>query len=357
LGQLPARALEQRLCDLFAYRRAVLFGRARSGMVAVLQVLSMAGKPVLFPSNICPAVLAAIAAAGGEPVSVSVSTDSGLVASAAFMREMACATMAGVVMPTHLYGLWRSYDDLPGNGWFVLENDTLCAATARNGRRTAIGDALLVSFNQTKTIEAGGGGAILTDDPAFAAALEDVARSWPPLSTYDQAVEDNVMLARRCLRSLRRGELGERLFDLDVAGASRSFSDEARGQIAEALDRFPQVIARKWKRVEMWDAALAGLCDELLSPEAELAVPWRLTKRLRRPELRDPLVARPRADGFDAETNYPQLAREFPSMLPRQQDAEHWANCVINLWLTDDYDRARIDAVGAAAADVFAAAA
>ena len=262
-----------------------------------------------------------------------------------------------MVMPAHLYGLWRPYGDLRGKGWFVLENDTLCAAVATDGRRKAIGDALLCSFNHTKTIEAGVGGVALTDDHALANELERVARLWPVTSANDLAVEDALMAARRHLRSLGRAELGERLFDLDIAGASRRVSNEAQVRISAALERYPQMVARKWKRVEMWNAALTGLRDELLAPAAELAVPWRLTKRIRRPEMRDALVARLRAAGFDVGTNYPPLARDFPSFLPWQEDAEGWARSVINLWLTDNYDGARIAAAAEIAADFFASAA
>lgn len=317
----------------------------------------MAGRPVLFPSNVCPAVLAAVAAASADPVPVPVSPVSGLAASSTFIQAIARASASGAVMPTHLYGLWSPYDSLRDKGWFVLENDTLCVAAVRDGSRKAVGDALLVSFNHLKTIDAGVGGAVLTDDRAFADELTRIARSWPGLSRQDLAVEDNLMLARRHLRSLGRGELGEHLFDLDVGSAPRSLPDDFRHMVAEALDIFPQVVANRWKRLEMWDAALASLSEELVSPEAELVVPWRLTLRVRRTELRDALVARLRAAGFDAGTNYPPLARDFPSMLPGQDDAERWGNSVLNLWLTDVYDEARIRAAAAVISDFFETAA
>jgi len=79
----------------------------------------------------------------------------------------------------------------------------------------------------------------------------------------------------------------------------------------------PRVIARKWKRVEKRDAALSGLGDERFFPEAELTLPRRMAKRLRRLELQGGLVARLRADGFGVGTNHPPLARGFPSLLRR----------------------------------------
>ena len=134
------------------------------------------------------------------------------------------------------------------------------------------------------------------------------------------------MLARRHLRALGRAALGEALFELDVAATQRCFSTDVRPHIAAALDAFPETIREKWTRVEAWERGLAGLDAELLAPEAELAVPWRLTKRLRRPELRDALVARLRAEGFDAGVNYPSLSRDFPSMTPLERDGMDWTN-------------------------------
>ncbi len=332
-----------RLCELFGFERAVFFGHGRAGLTAVLQALGMADKPLLFGSNVCPAVLAAAVAARCRPVSVEVSPLTGLPTPSAFLQAMKSEPCPGVVMPAHLYGFWESYQELRDKGWFVLENDTLCAARAKGLQRRAIGDALLVSFNQTKTIEAGIGGVILTNDLGLARSLQAIAGSWPEVSESDDRVEYELILVRRHLRSLGRGALGEQLLDLDVARVKRKLPAQACLAISEALDRYEVVIAEKWARVDIWERALSPLSGHLLSPDAELAIPWRLTRRLGQPELRDPLLAALRSAGFDAGSNYPPLARDFPNMLPRQRDAERWGDAVLNLWLTSDYDKERIE--------------
>ena len=84
----------------------------------------------------------------------------------------------------------------------------------------------------------------------------------------------------------------------------------------------------------------------LPAPDAPLAVPWRLIRRLARPAARDPLVARLRAAGFDAGTNFPPLAQSFPALLGEQAhpDADEWGAAVLNLWLGETYDAARVAA-------------
>ena len=54
-----------------------------------------------------------------------------------------------------------------------------------------------------------------------------------------------------------------------------------------------------------------------------------------------------RGSGIDAGANFPPLAQSYPTFITAQKDAEMWGRCVINLWLTEDYDAARIRAAAA----------
>ena len=64
---------------------------------------------------------------------------------------------AGLVMPTHLYGQLADYgrtqEYAARNGWFLLENDTLCAARVTSRHQAAFGQALLTSFGYAKTFK------------------------------------------------------------------------------------------------------------------------------------------------------------------------------------------------------------
>jgi hypothetical protein len=223
----------------------------------------------------------------------------------------------------------------------------------QNGRRRAIGDALLVSFNYVKNIEAGIGGAVLADDPVFVAELTRLAASWPPVSANDEAFEEHLTLARRHLRAVGRGHLAEQLLEMDAAHTRHSLPENGRERISKAMDEAPAAIARRWERALLWEEVLAPFSEDLLAPAAELSAPWRLTRFLRRPEWRDPLVARLRMGGFDVGTNFPPLAQSFPILLPRQPDAERWGQSVINLWLSDDYSAARISAAASVVESFF----
>ncbi|MGE5504992.1 MAG: DegT/DnrJ/EryC1/StrS family aminotransferase [Actinomycetota bacterium] len=340
---------EVRLAELFGYRHVVLFGRARAGLVAVLESVAGPGAPLVMPSNLCPAVLAAAVAAGVRPRLAPVSPASGLAEDDRLCAAMAAAGGAGVVMPTHLYGLLAEYPETrrtaARDGWFVLENDTLCAAAVADGRRRAFGDALLVSFNHVKTIEAGFGGAVLTDDDRLAADLAARAARWPVLAPADEAVEADLTLARRHLRALGRGAIGEQLLDIDAAHCRHAFPESRRPALDAALEAFPAAIQARRRRVEWWGQALAGL-DGLAAVPVPLSMPWRLVLCAASPALRDRLVVALRQAGFDAGTNFPPLAADFPALLAGQghRDADEWGRRVINLWLTEAYDASRINA-------------
>jgi dTDP-4-amino-4,6-dideoxygalactose transaminase len=344
---------EERLSRLFGFANVVLFGRARGGLAALTEILAAtAGMPVLIPSNVCPAVPAALLAAGASARLVPVSNETGLVPDERFAAAMEEEGRRGVVMPAHLYGLLGEYAGTKKaalrSGWFVLENDT-CAVTSANctGRRTT-GDALLVSFGIPKTIEAGVGGAVLTDDAALARELAARVASWPPIGDAAEEVESHIRLTRRHLRALGRPELAEPLLTIEAAHTRYSLPESMRARVDAALDRLPGTLERRWERVQLWQGVLAPFTDQILVPPQEVSVPWRLVRRLRHADQRDSMVAALRQAGFDVGTNFPPLAGEFPLLFGGQNhpDAEEWGRTVINLWLTDDYDSARITAAG-----------
>ena len=179
---------------------------------------------------------------------------------------------------------------------------------------------------------------------ALATALARIAANWRPVTAADRQQEEHLMLVRRHLRALGRLPLSEALIDLDLAMTSLTMDPQRRPAIEAAMVRTPKILAAKMDRLDLWMEMLAPLGAAFLPMALKVAVPWRLTLALRDAAQTSGIVAALRTAGFDAGTNYPPLAREFPSYLPRQQEAETWAARVLNLWLTDRYDAACISA-------------
>lgn len=340
--------IEQRLCGLFGYEHAILFGRARAGLVAVLEEVGTRGGPVIIPSNVCVAVLAAVMAAERTPRLAPVSPQSGLADDERLADAvLAASTPTGVVMPTHLYGQVADYDLTrrlaAERGWFIFENDSLAATISSKRQFRTFGDALLVSFGAGKTIDAGGGGAVLTNDGSLASALWRRARHWAVFDDAAEIVENNLVLVRRHLHALRREAISESVFDLDVSYCRYALSDFQRPRIAEGLDGFFAQNEQRLARLACWQAALRNLAAELAPPTLPTPTPWRAVFRFDRPQLRNAVVDALRKAGFDAGTNYPPLTDFFPRLLQGQShdDAEKWGQAVMTLWLDRTYDGGR----------------
>jgi dTDP-4-amino-4,6-dideoxygalactose transaminase len=354
-----ADSVEGQLSSLFGYEYAVLFGRARAGLVAIFDELGKRSAPALIPSNVCVAVLAAVRAAGKEVTLVSVAPTSGL----ADDERLASAVENskadfGIVMPTHLYGMWADYPRTrrvaSERGWFILENDSLGASIGLASR--AASNALLLSFGAGKTIDAGSSGAVLTNDAAFAKAIGQRAKNWPIASRATDLAELNATLARRYLHALDRADLGEPILETDAAFCRNGFDERQRPNISAALARFPHENAARVARLEIWHKALSKLAPDVEQPEVPIRTPWRAIFRVREQLLRNAIVDALRSNGFDAGTNYPPLTDFFPKLLAgqAQPDAQTWGKSVLTLWLDESYDDDRIGRAAAIIAGVVA---
>lgn len=352
-------SIERQLSYLFGYEYAVLFGRARAGLVAIFEELGEPLAPALIPSNVCVAVLAAVRAAGKKVNLVPVAPTSGL----ADDHRLASAVQNngadfGIVMPTHLYGMWADYSRTrrvaSERGWFVLENDSLGASIGVT--RRAASNALLLSFGAGKTIDAGSSGAVLTNDAAFAKAIGQRAKKWPIASRATDLAEHNATLARRHLHALDLAALGEPILETDVAFCRNGFDERQRHNISVALAIFPQKNAARLARLEIWRIALRTLAPHLEQPEVPIRTPWRAIFRVREQQLRNAILDALRSSGFDAGTNYPPLTDFFPKLLAgqAQPDAQTWGKSALTLWLDESYDEDRICQAAAIIAGVVA---
>lgn len=346
--------VEARLSDLFGYAGAVLFGRARSAISVLLEILGAGdGFNFVMPSNICSAVFAAARSSGAKVRLVAVSCDNGLASDRDLAAAVRKAEGPGVVMPAHLYGFVEDYPKTRAAaadaGWFVLENDSMAAKARldKNDPGAVFGDALLVSFGYAKVIDAGGGGALLTNDAKLAEELKKAAMQLPPLDGEARAREEWRMGERRRLRRAPNDDAAARksldnIFFAEAEDLRHGFPDDLIAPLLSSLAALPETAARRRKRAEMWDTALAPFTDALKAPAVYQPVPWRVIRRV--PGRRDAVVAALREGGIDAGTNFPPLSGTFPALPAdrNQEDGAAWGQQVLNLWVTDDYDLIRI---------------
>tara|TARA_E500000331_G_scaffold163757_1_gene158731 strand:- start:5552 stop:6658 length:1107 start_codon:yes stop_codon:yes gene_type:complete len=353
---MTRNALKRDLAELFGYAHAVLLGRARSGITALFEVMGTHRDfTFVIPSNICPPILIAGIGAGAQITLADVDPTSGLASDETLASAILAATGQGVVMPTHLYGFVQEYpktvEVARRRGWFVLEND--CVATSArmsaNASKRAFGDGLIVSFGPGKTLDAaGGGGVFLTDDSQLADQLQEREALYPAFDKVAREREELIVLQRRRLLNQRasmskESPLVERLLFEELGDLRYGFSDDLTAPLQKALSGLRQRVESRLERLEWWYQALKPCEQFAATPTLEHVTPWRAIRRVQ--NFRDEIVDVLREAQLDAGTNYQPLTANFPVLLANrdQPGAESWGREVLNLWVSEDYDREKID--------------
>ena len=349
--------METSVAEFFGYNAAVIFGRARSAITALLETLGSEKKVTfVIPSNICPSIVAAGVSANAKIITVDVEKETGLPSDEAFAAAIRKEERPGVVMPTHLYGFHRDYNNTLAvsrdRGWFVLENDTSATRALTNDSlpKNPAGDALLVSFGSGKVIDGGSGGALLSDNIDIVNEMRKRVASYPPLDEKAQVIEQQLVSLRRLLQNREVNypnmcRLYENFLPYEKSAARLALPEAFDESIITALETFSHKRLARIKQVSEWEKILSDISDDIVFMPLEQCSPWRFIARILR--RRDLVIRDLRLGGHDVGTNYPPLHNFFPSLINVDSsiEGEMWGNEVINLWLAPEYNEQRKVAV------------
>jgi len=237
------------------------------------------GDEVIVPDLTFVATAAAVKHAGAEPVLVDVresdwNLDPQLV-------ERAIGKKTKAIVPVHLFGHPADMDALRAiadkHGLFLVEDAAEAHGARLSGRRVgALGHAATFSFYGNKLLTTGEGGAILTDDDAFAAHV--------------RFLKDHAMRPER------------RYWHPEVGFNYRMTNIQAAIGCAQ-LERFDEMLAKKRAILDGYRRALADV-DVRLNPIVGAAEPVCWLVALTLPEgttraRRDDVLARMKAKGVD----------------------------------------------------------
>ncbi|WP_430430369.1 DegT/DnrJ/EryC1/StrS family aminotransferase [Oceanicaulis sp.] len=339
------------IANAFGGDHAVLFGRARSALLALFETLGLHGRSViLIPSNACPSLFASAWASGAQVRLAPVSPETGVTEDAALAAQIETLSRqgrTGAVLLTHLYGFRLDFTQARqaarALGWTSIENDANASSFASQAPLEDV--ARIVSFGAGKVLDAGAGGAVITQDAALAAELKKRAATYPVLDAQADQDEERLMLQRRALRNQGRAAEIEHTLVSELSQLRFGFDPNTAEKLTAVLAHLPARLAERQERRALWTQALRGFAPALTPVALDQTAPWRLIVKTA-PTVRDPLVEALRANGFDAGTNYPALTQSFPELTDQDAhpDANLWAQSVINLWLDARYDSARITA-------------
>jgi dTDP-4-amino-4,6-dideoxygalactose transaminase len=350
------RALERRLASLSGRGEAVLFGRARAALAALLEVTGDdTRRQSVLPATICPVVYS-VFWDGRWPVTLAdIDVETGLSGDAVMAELVGKGSKSGIVVPTHLYGFVADYpltvNAARQSGWVMVEDDDYATTLLESGKSKTFGDVTLISFGAGKTLDAGEGGVVLVDDLSLAKELREVEARYPRVDTSAHEAEAHLTNVKRALRRERSGKTArslvgteEQLLPDEARWLRHGYNDRNCAALSAALDTFADNVASRNEKLAEWRRALDDCGDAIRWPALEQPVPWRAILRL--PEFRDRVVAALREAKFDAGTNFPSLVEFYPRQLSANvcPGAERWSAEVLNLWVSDDYDRRRIHA-------------
>jgi len=338
-----SQKLKSALCDLYGMKYAVLFGHARAGIVALMDILDLSGRQIVIPSNICPIVGTAILASNGKISLVPASSSSGISDDDAFIRIVDAIEKPGLIMPTHMYGSFNVYANTLNYGKnhnvFILENDTLCASRIQDGIKHAFGDAVLTSFGYSKTINFGLGGALLTDDFELSQEIEKYISGWSCLSQSDIEVENQITVLRR----KNQKYIAQNTLGVEIPLLRRRFPDKFADGVIGEITMMSKNLNSKNVIAKRWLKHLSPLKDAIEFAHLDAVSPWRLIVKFPNKCLRDHIVADLRSINIDAGTNFPNIQKNFPDLIGNGGEInDAWGDMVMNLWLDESYDDMKI---------------
>ena len=158
-------SLEKLLARMHSRHFATLASSGTIGLIAAIRALSLNGKRIGVPNNVCLSVPQAIIYAGSTPVYLDVEVDSlGLSPDLVSVRDDIAAVVA-----VHSYGRMCKIEQLESickrKGMYLIEDFSVAqGASGINGAAGSYGDISVTSFGAGKIIDIGHGGAVFTDN-------------------------------------------------------------------------------------------------------------------------------------------------------------------------------------------------
>ncbi len=227
-----AAELERRFADYVGARHAVAVSSGTAALHLALVAMGIGpGDEVITTPITWPATANVIVHTGAKPVFADVD-DATLNIDPARVAELVTPRTKAIV-PVHLYGQPADLDPLWALGLPVVEDAAHAAESTYRGRKIgALSEATCFSLYATKSIAAGEGGLVTTDDDELAGRIRD-------------------------LTIMRRSHGA--LYDIVVPGYKANLSDVLASIALCQLDKVERHRELRIAQFELYDAAVAEL--------------------------------------------------------------------------------------------------
>jgi dTDP-4-amino-4,6-dideoxygalactose transaminase len=317
---------------------------------------------VILPTICCPSLAQMVMYAGFKPVFADVSADNFTLDPNSFREQVTAKTKA--VLPVHIFGYAAPMAEICGvareRGIFVIEDAAQSLGGNCDGKKMGNhGDFSILSFGGDKILNAGGGGALVTDDAEMARMIESDIKNLP---AYIRPVEYS-------LKSLSQRNLYHAMVDLlrinseikvdRIFSSAMPFYEDLYTQrfpedpslmerIENGFERLDDDNARRVECGAQYEALLAGAEVILPSSWHESGVLWRYSFLIKDSAKTIRVTAVLRNNKIHASNHYWSLADLFEG---RRDHPNTRFVCprILNLWtdytVTSDYIQRTCDMI------------
>ena len=344
------RQIEDKLTERFQRAYCILTGSGTTAIYLTLKALGLKrDDAVLMPGICCFAPAYAVKYAGLNLDFCDISLKDGCLTGESLVLALKKNPNIKVLIGVHLFGNTFELDTIRdvciNNNLVFIEDACQAYSSYYKGSPSGLwGDFSVLSFGHTKILDAGGGGALLTDNRNIADYIRKQAKAIP---CYDTSLISSQMKKHSekyyALQMMCRAQPWERaLLGSLWKGYNHVFIHrinlEILPKLRVLLKNEYKIVHHRMKLARLYRMLLKN-CQKISFVESDYrVVPWRFSFLFdggKTTYFCDTL----RREGFEVSNWYPNLANMFNQDFRRRLDnANIFEKRVVNLWVDETKD-------------------
>jgi dTDP-4-amino-4,6-dideoxygalactose transaminase len=348
--------LERLLCGIHQQSYCHLVGNATTGLCLAIATLGLRGRRVAIPNSVCPNVPLAVLLSGNIPLYLDV-TERDLGIDIGELIEK--GDRVDAVIAVHAYGSVCNIREIAAycksKGIPLIEDLAVAQGASLDGQPVgSFSDVAVVSFGAGKVVDAGHGGAILTNRLSI---LNEIRARDAALGDYDSAAGKAVGAFGQYHTDLYNRHYGPNINTFSAEFKARAlelrqhvlcrFDHAYRPEIERRLEHLDTTVRARQAKAEMLESLLAqheSASMEVFRPPAG-SVYWRFNVLI---EGRDALLKSLLAKKFKISSWFPSADLFFEDRALSGVSAavsDRIGDRILNLWVNDEVDSEYIKAV------------
>lgn len=225
---------------------------------------------------------------------------------------------------------------------FIIQDLAQTFFCKENIAKDLFGDLIILSFGYSKIFDLNHGGIVLSNDKKFYKYaiyfnnnIKNTAISYTGKKKYLKWYDDVINKKERYNMS-RLKSFGSKIYLI-------KFKNKKLTEIYKSINSLSSEFKRRFLLFKMYKKRLKNLKLDILHSK-NFFIPWRFSFLTNK---KDYYLKNIRKNNNDASSYYPNIGRIFSNKKIQNsfKNSDYIQNKVINLWLTEEYNRIRIDKI------------